>query len=160
MRMDGVVMTVVLTSAAFQNGGEIPAKYTCSGADISPALNWSGIPDKARSIAFIADDPDAPRGTWTHWVLWNMPPHASHLPEGVPGDPQLANGARQGRNDFGRNGYGGPCPPPGKPHRYFFRLYALDTLLELNAGSTRTDVESAMRGHVLAEATWMGTFHR
>jgi hypothetical protein len=106
------------------------------------------------------DDPDAPMGTWTHWVMWNIPAHADGLREGVPADGVLKSGARQGRNDFRRIGYGGPCPPPGKPHRYFFRLYALDALLDAAAGVTRSEVEKEMKGHVLAEAEWMGTYKR
>jgi Raf kinase inhibitor-like YbhB/YbcL family protein len=145
---------------AFRNGGEIPGKYTCSGANVSPALNWSAVPQGARSLALIVDDPDAPGGTWTHWVIWDIPAQAAGLPEGVPSQEALTDGTREGKNDFGRIGYGGPCPPPGKQHRYFFRLYALDKVLELKAGSERPDLEDAMKRHVLTQAEWMGTFRR
>ncbi len=153
-------MPVTLKAAAFDNGAEIPRRYTCAGADISPALNWNGVPPSARSLALITDDPDAPRGTWTHWLMWDIPAHLTTLAEGVCQDETLANGARQGKNDFGRIGYGGPCPPPGKPHRYFFKLYALDTTLDLKPGAARKELERAMKGHILTEAQWMGTFKR
>ena len=160
LRTGVLFMSFALTTTAFQDGGEIAKKFTCSGADLSPAFSWSSTPAQTRSLALTADDPDAPAGTWTHWALWNIPPHPGGLPEGIPADPELKNGARQGRNDFGRIGYGGPCPPPGKPHRYFFRIYALDTVLPLKAGSSKADLQSAMKGHVLAESAWMGTFRR
>jgi Raf kinase inhibitor-like YbhB/YbcL family protein len=153
-------MSLVLKSTVFQNGGEIPRRYTCSGADLSPALNWDGVPPAAHSLALIADDPDAPRGTWTHWVIWNIPAPAKALPEGLPAREVLDSGARQGTNDFNAIGYGGPCPPPGKPHRYFFRLYALDKLLDLKPGATRQELERTMKGRNLSQAEWMGTFRR
>ena len=153
-------MSFALKSTAFSNGGEIPRKYTCSGEDVSPALNWTDAPAHARSLALIADDPDAPAGTWTHWILWNIPAHSTSLPEGVPATEALDNGARQGRNDFGRIGYGGPCPPPGRPHRYFFRLYALDSVLDLKSGAGRSELESAMKPHIVAHTEWMGMFKR
>jgi Raf kinase inhibitor-like YbhB/YbcL family protein len=157
-----VIVALILTSGAFTAGGGIPSKYTCDGADVSPALAWSGTPSGAIAFALIADDPDAPAGTWVHWVLFNLPANLTALPEGVSKTDQLANlgGALQGRNDFHRVGYGGPCPPPGKPHRYFFKLYALDATLPLKAGATKQDVERAMRGHVLAETSLMGTYTR
>ena len=114
-------MSVALKSTAFSEGGEIPRKHTCDGADLSPELTWGGVSPAAHSLALIVDDPDAPQGTWTHWLIWNIPPHHTSLPEGVPTSEVLENGAAQGTNDFNRIGYGGPCPPPGKPHRYFFR---------------------------------------
>jgi Raf kinase inhibitor-like YbhB/YbcL family protein len=127
---------------------------------VSPALYWSGVTPAARSLALIADDPDAPGGTWTHWMIWNIPAHQTALPEGVPAKETLENGIFQGTNDFRRIGYGGPCPPPGKAHRYFFRLYALDTALDLKAGARRQELAHAMKKHILAQAEWMGTFRR
>lgn len=155
-------MAFILTSGAFTTGGVIPAKYSCDGADVSPPLAWSGMPPGTAAFALIADDPDAPAGTWVHWVLFNLPANVTALPEGVAKTDQLADfgGALQGKNDFRRVGYGGPCPPPGKTHRYFFRLYALDAALPLKAGATKQDVERAMRGHVLAETLLMGTYAR
>jgi Raf kinase inhibitor-like YbhB/YbcL family protein len=138
----------------------IPKKYTCDGADLSPALSWDEAPAGTQSLALIVDDPDAPMGTWTHWLIWNIPAKASLLPEDTPKVDLLDNGARQGGNDFKRIGYGGPCPPPGKPHRYFFKLYALDARLEVKAGAVRSGLESAMKLHVLSEAQWMGTYAR
>jgi len=153
-------MAFALKSTAFSNGGEIPRKYTCSGENVSPALNWIDPPGQARSLALIVDDPDAPAGTWTHWIIWNIPAQVTSFPEDVPIQESLPNGARQGKNDFGRIGYGGPCPPPGRPHRYFFRLYALDAILDLKPGAARGELESAMKPHVLAHAEWMGLFKR
>ena len=155
-------MALILSTTAFPAGGSIPSKYTCDGADVSPALAWAGTPAGTASYALIADDPDAPAGTWVHWVLFNLPGTSAALPEGVATTDQLAEfgGALQGKNDFKRIGYGGPCPPPGRPHRYFFKLYALDVVLPLKAGATKQDVERAMRGHVLAESSLMGTYAR
>ncbi|MBV9623542.1 MAG: YbhB/YbcL family Raf kinase inhibitor-like protein [Acidobacteria bacterium] len=149
----------VLTSPAFAAGDMIPKKFTCDGADISPGLTWAGAPDRTQSLAVIADDPDAPAGTWTHWIVWNIRPQTT-IPEAVAKVESLSNGIRQGRNDFKNIGYGGPCPPPGKPHRYFFRLYALDSELEIKAGGDRTELEHAMKGHVLAQAELMGRYGR
>ncbi|MGA3263326.1 MAG: YbhB/YbcL family Raf kinase inhibitor-like protein [Terracidiphilus sp.] len=153
-------MAFALQSTAFANGGEIPRKYTCDGADLSPALSWENVPAGTQSLALIADDPDAPVGTWTHWIIWNIPAQAAALVEGVPKVEVLDDGARQGTNDFRRIGYGGPCPPPGKPHRYFFKLYALDAKLDVKAGAGRKELELAMKGHMLAQAQWMGTYRR
>ena len=154
-------MAFTLASAAFREGAVIAAKYTCDGVDVSPALTWSGAPAGTRSFALIADDPDAPAGTWVHWVLYNLPADVSELPENIAKVESLdLGGARQGRNDFRRPGYGGPCPPPGPPHRYFFKLYALDAPLKLKAGAQKRDVEAAMEGHVLATAQLMGTYAR
>jgi Raf kinase inhibitor-like YbhB/YbcL family protein len=153
-------MSFVLDTKAFPKGGEIPVKYTCSGDDVSPALSWSGAPQGAKSFALIVDDPDAPSGTFTHWVVYDLPASAHQLRERVSKTDDLSGGGRQGRNDFRRVGYGGPCPPPGKAHRYFFRLYALNAALNLPAGASRQDVEAAMRGHVLAQAELMGKFSR
>jgi Raf kinase inhibitor-like YbhB/YbcL family protein len=152
-------MSFAVKTAAFPKDGNIPQKYTCEGENVSPALTWANPPAGAKSLALIADDPDAPVGTWTHWIIWNIPPDAS-LPEGVPKVDMLENGARQGKNDFKRIGYGGPCPPPGKAHRYFFKLYALDTKLETKPGASRNDLEGAMQGHVLAQAETMGKYGR
>ena len=154
-------MNIPITSDAFREGEAIPTKYTCDGDDLSPALRWSDIPPNTKSFLLICEDPDAPSGTFTHWVLYNLPPTAAELPEGVSAEARLANGAIQGRNDFKRIGYGGPCPPPkGSAHRYFFRLYALDTELRLQAGARREDIVLAMEGHVLATGHLMGTYRR
>jgi Raf kinase inhibitor-like YbhB/YbcL family protein len=153
-------MSFALKTTAFAQGAEIPRKYTCDGADLSPPLAWDGVPAGTHSLALIADDPDAPVGTWTHWVIWNIPTEVAALPEGVPTNESLDTGPRQGRNDFKRIGYGGPCPPPGKAHRYFFKLYALDAGLDLKAGSSRSELERAMKGHILSETQWMGTYAR
>jgi Raf kinase inhibitor-like YbhB/YbcL family protein len=147
-------------SSAFEAGAGIPKQFTCQGPDASPALEWSGAPPKTASFALIMDDPDAPAGTWVHWVLWNLPAGAHSLPEALAKGEQLDDGSRQGRNDFRKIGYNGPCPPPGKTHRYFFRLYALDVKLDLAPGATRQELDAAMKGHILGEAKYMGTFRR
>lgn len=153
-------MAFAISTKAFSEGGSIPGKYTCDGADLSPELSWQNAPAGTESFALIADDPDAPGGTWTHWVLWNVPASVAGLPEGVAKNESLDDGTRQGKNDFKRIGYGGPCPPPGKPHRYFFKLYALGTTLDLKAGAGRNELERAMQGHVLSEAQVVGTYER
>ena len=153
-------MSFNLSSSAFSNGNPIPARYTCDGADLSPALAWSAAPDTTQSLALIVDDPDAPMGTWTHWLLWNIPSRATLLAEDAPKIELLDNGARQGINDFQRIGYGGPCPPPGKPHRYFFKLYALDARLDLKPGAAKAALEIAIMPHILAQAQIMGTYGR
>lgn len=154
-------MALSLTSPGFQDGGAIPVKSTCDGADVSPPLEWSGAPAGTQTFALIADDPDAPAGTWVHWVLYNLPAATSQLPENVAKVESLdLGGARQGRNDFRHPGYGGPCPPPGSTHRYFFRLYALDASLQLKSGVQKKDVEAAMQGHILGSAQLMGTYSR
>jgi len=149
-----------LKSTAFQEGNRIPAKYTCQGQDISPELTWSGVPEETQSLALIVDDPDAPGGVFTHWVLFNIPPGSRELSEAVPSQAQLPNRALQGRNDFGTIGYGGPCPPPGRPHRYQFTLYALDQALDLKVGASKKQVLNAMQGHVLAQGQLTGTYQR
>jgi Raf kinase inhibitor-like YbhB/YbcL family protein len=149
-----------LTSAAFEEQSAIPAKHTCDGPDLSPPLAWGDPPVGTKSLALICDDPDAPRGTWVHWVLYDLPPDASSLAEGIPPDEQLAGGGKQGRNDFGKIGYGGPCPPKGPAHRYFFKLYALDVRLDLPAGATKKELLKVMEGHVLAEGQLMGQYER
>lgn len=148
-----------IESSAFMNGQPIPQKFTCQGDDTSPALSWSGAPSTTKSLALIADDPDAPVGIWVHWVLFDLAANTHSLPENVAKSEHAQSGI-QGTNDFKKIGYGGPCPPPGKPHRYFFKLYALDTTLSLKAGATKQDVEKAMQGHVLAHAELMGTYQR
>ena len=152
-------MAIKVTSTAFAEGGMIPKEYTCDGADISPPLSWSGVPGEAKSLALICDDPDAPGRIWVHWVLFNIPLDPSELPAHVPADETLADGARNGVSDFGRFGYGGPCPPGGT-HRYFFKLYALDTMLDLSGRVTKNDLLSAMEGHILAEGQLMGKYRR
>jgi Raf kinase inhibitor-like YbhB/YbcL family protein len=147
-----------LTSTSFQN--QIPAKFTCSGAGISPQLAWTAPPAATASLALIVTDPDAPRGTWVHWVLYNLSAGTRALTEGVPGVGQLPDGALQGRNDFGEIGYGGPCPPPGSPHHYVFTLYALDAKLNLPVGATRAQVEAAMQKHILASGRLVGIYQR
>jgi len=151
---------MTLTSSAFGAGATIPQQYTCKGADESPALEWSGSPAKAATFAMIMDDPDAPAGTWVHWVLWNVPAAAHSLAQGVPKREQLDDGSVQGQNSFKKVGYNGPCPPAGQTHRYFFRLYALDAKLSLAAGASRDQLDAAMKGHVLGQAEYMGTFHK
>ena len=152
-------MAFELTSAAFAAGESIPPKYTCDGQDISPSLEWSDPPAGTQSFALICDDPDAPVGTWIHWVLFNLPAGAHALPEAVPADADLADGGRHGKNSWRRLGYGGPCPPGGT-HRYFCKLYALDTTLDLSAGASKKQVLRAMEGHILAQAELMGTYSR
>ena len=150
---------IKLTSTAFEEGGMIPEKYTCDGPDISPAMKWSGVPETAQSVAIIMDDPDAPVGTWVHWVLYNLPPTIDNLPGNLPALERLANGERQGMSDFKRLGYGGPCPPGGT-HRYFFKIYALDTMLPLEGKVTKAQVEKAMEGHIVAQGQLMGRYKR
>lgn len=156
-------MTLTIRSAAFADGAEIPVRHTCEGADVSPALQWSGAPSTTKSFALVVDDPDAPdpaapKMTWVHWVLYDMPPSAAGLAEGVAASA-LPAGTRQGRNDWKRTSYGGPCPPIGR-HRYYFKLYALDALLGDLGTPAKARLEQAMKGHVLAEATLLGTYQK
>ena len=153
-------MKLEITSNSFSAQQNIPKQYTCDAEDRSPELHWSKPPAGTKSVALIADDPDAPASTWVHWVLFNLPADTQNLPEGVPKSESLESGALQGTNDFGKIGYGGPCPPPGKPHRYFFKLYALDGKLNLKAGAKKADVERAMKGHVLAQGETVGRYGR
>ena len=153
-------MALAVSSSAFQEGSKIPARYTCEGQDVSPVLTWDEPPAEAQSFALIMDDPDAPVGVFTHWVLFNLPLDSRGLPEAVPIQPQLPEGSLQGKNDFGRIGYGGPCPPPGRPHRYQFTLYALDQTLDLKAGASKKQVIDAMQGHILAQGRLTGTYQR
>jgi Raf kinase inhibitor-like YbhB/YbcL family protein len=148
-----------IESRAFSNGKPIPAPFTADGRDVSPPLSWSGVPADAKSLALVCEDPDAPRGNWVHWVLYDLPPTATGLPEGVPASDRLESGGVHGTNDFGKLGYGGPAPPSGT-HRYFFRLYALDSRLDLPPGTTRAKLSRAMEGRVRAEAEVMGTYSR
>jgi Raf kinase inhibitor-like YbhB/YbcL family protein len=153
-------MTLKLTTTAFASGGKIPTTFTCDGADVSPALGWSAPPPGTQSFALILDDPDAPGRVWVHWLLYDLPATERELPEGLPKEGNLPSGARQGRNDFGRIGYGGPCPPPGSAHRYFFRLFALDKKVTLPGGATRKQLERSMSGHILAQTELMGRYSR
>ncbi|MEW6440339.1 MAG: YbhB/YbcL family Raf kinase inhibitor-like protein [bacterium] len=148
-----------LTSTAFEQAEPMPSAYTCDGEDVSPPLAWGAVPAGAKSLALICDDPDAPAGTWVHWVIYGLPPDLKGLSERVPPVEELANGARQGRNDFGKIGYNGPCPPGGT-HRYFFKLYALDLSPDLQAGLTKSELLKAMEGHVLVQGSLMGTYER
>lgn len=156
-------MKLNILSKSFRNNEIIPARYTCDGQDISPPLDWSGIPAEAESLVLIVDDPDAPdpaapKMTWVHWVLFNIPPNTQGLEEGIPA-ASLPVGTEEGINDWGRRGYGGPCPPIGK-HRYFFKLYALDIVLPCFQDPTKTQVEKALQGHILAKAELVGTYTR
>ena len=154
-------MAFSLTSSAFAEGAAIPVRHTCDGPDVSPPLAWDGAPAGTKVFALIMDDPDAPAGTWVHWVLYNIPATTSQLPEKVAKVETLdLGGARQGRNDFHGPGYGGPCPPPGPAHRYVFKLYALDATLQLRSGAQKHDVEAAMQGHTLDVAQLVGTYAR
>src|SRR6185295_11127336 len=158
-----LIMAISLTSPVFTHKGAIPRNYTCQGKDISPALKWSGLPNGTKSIALIVDDPDAPdpaapKRTWVHWVLYNIPPDATSLPEGVTATT-LPAGAREGKNDWERTGYGGPCPPIGR-HRYFHKLYALDVLLPDLKQPVKAQLLKAMEGHILEEAELIGTYQK
>ncbi len=153
-------MAFELTSPAFKANETIPRKHSCDGGDVSPALAWTEAPAGTKSFALVCDDPDAPRGTWVHWVLWGVPGSARGLPEGVKPAATLEDGSRQGTNDFRKTGYGGPCPPPGRAHRYFFKLHALDTTLDLAPGATKDALENAMDGHTLGRAELVGRYGR
>jgi Raf kinase inhibitor-like YbhB/YbcL family protein len=155
-----VEMTLSLSSATFKEGDKIPVKYSCDGQDMSPPLEWSKPPQQTKAFALIMDDPDAPGGVFTHWVLFNLPANVRQLAEGIPTQERLENGALQGKNDFGRLGYGGPCPPHGPAHRYRFALYALDKLLDLRPGASKKQVLDAMKGRILAQGQLVGTYQR
>ena len=152
-------MEFSFTSTAFNNEERIPTKYCCDGQDVSPPLQWSDPPQDTKSFALICDDPDTPRGTWVHWILYNIPTSTRALPEAIPSDANLADGSWHGMNNWGRLGYDGPCPPSGT-HRYFFNLYALDKMLDLYAGASKDQVRQAMQGHILAQAQLMGKYSR
>jgi hypothetical protein len=147
-------MTLQITSPAFIEGETIPTKYTCDGSNISPQLDWTDVPQGTQSLVLIADDPDAPAGTWVHWVLYDLPANLTSLPEGTSGT------GTAGTNSFKKRTYGGPCPPKGSPHRYYFKLYALDTTLGLPEGASKAEVEKALRGHILAQGQLMGKYGR
>jgi len=149
-----------LNTTSFTPGGFIPKRFTCEGANVSPALAWTDPPVGTKSFAVIEDDPDAPSGTFVHWVVYDLPASYRKLPEALSGNDQMPGGGRQGTNDFSRTGYSGPCPPPGRPHRYFIRLYALDAILNLRPAATRKELDAAMQGHVLAQAELMGRYQR
>ncbi|HHO47273.1 MAG TPA: YbhB/YbcL family Raf kinase inhibitor-like protein [Desulfobacteraceae bacterium] len=156
-------MALILTSPEFSHKAEIPAQYTCDGLDESPPLNWSGVPREAKSLALIVDDPDAPdpaapKMTWVHWVLYNLPPAAAGLERGIAA-PDLPPGTMEGKNNWNMTGYGGPCPPIGR-HRYFFKLYALDRVLPDLHKPTKAELEKAMEGHILEKAELIGTYQR
>ena len=152
-------MSFTLASVAFQNGQPIPSKYTCDGDNISAPLQWADITANTKSFALIMDDPDAPSGTYVHWVIYNLPATARALAENTPPDATLKDGSLNGQNSSRRSGYTGPCPPNGK-HRYFFKLYALDTVLALKPGATKDQLLAAMKGHILGQAELMGTYQR
>ena len=152
-------MAIHVESSCFSEGGPIPRRHTCDGRNTSPPLSWSGAPEGTKSLALICDDPDAPGKTWVHWVVFNLPPGTQALPEGVPAHETISGGGTQGTNDFRKVGYGGPCPPSGI-HRYLFKLYALDAEVALAPGATKADLERAMKGHVLSEATLTGKYSR
>ena len=154
------IKQISISPDTFSNSSSIPVEYTCDGEDRSPALSWDTVPAGIQSIALIVDDPDAPGKTWVHWVIYNIPANSSELPFGVPKNKTLDDGSLQGKNDFGRIGYNGPCPPPGKPHRYFFKVYALDTTLSLKSGATKSQLEAAMSGHILAQGEMVGKYGR
>jgi len=152
-------MELDIKSNAFDEGEPIPQKYTCDGDDTSPPLHWSQPPIATKSMVLICDDPDAPMGTWVHWVLYGLSPDTRELPEKISNEKEILGGARHGMNDFSRYGYGGPCPPSGT-HRYFFKLYAIDTVVEMEAGATKDEILNAIKGHILAEGQLMGRYSR
>ena len=156
----GEAMAFRIESPAFQSQAKIPKKYTCDGENVSPPLVWADPPAGTKSFALISDDPDAPVGNWVHWVVYDLPSEKGELPEGVPTTEILADGAKQGMTDFRRVGYGGPCPPPGKAHRYFFKLYALDTLLTLRPKATKAELLITMNSHILAQADLVALYQR
>ena len=153
-------MPLALISRAFSSGGAIPRQYTCDGADRSPPLSWSNLPDGTKTVALIVEDPDASGRAFTHWVLFNIPPAPTELSAGVAKQAILPSGARHGRNDFRRGGYGGPCPPRGSDHRYVFHLLALDALLDVTPGGAQSEIRAAARDHLLGEAELIGTYGR
>ncbi|MCE5215084.1 MAG: YbhB/YbcL family Raf kinase inhibitor-like protein [Methanobacterium sp.] len=152
-------MVIKITSTVFDEGGVIPNIYSCNGINISPPLNWNDLPEDTESIALICEDPDAPGGIWTHWIIFNLPADTRNLPEHIMGREELDNGARHGLNDFGSVGYGGPCPPSGT-HRYYFKIYALDIKLDLTSLIGRSDFLKGIQGHILDEGQIMGVFTR
>ncbi len=155
----GQKMEIKITSSAFGNGESIPVKYTCDGENVSPPLKWSNVPQGTKSFAIINDDPDAPMGTWVHWVIYNIPANVMELAERIPPSQKLNNGALQGKNSWGKIGYGGPCPPSGT-HRYFFKIYALDKTLDIGPGASKEEILKAIKGHILAEGQLYGKYSR
>jgi Raf kinase inhibitor-like YbhB/YbcL family protein len=149
-----------ISTPSFADGGDIAKKFTCDGADVSPQLAWTDPPAGTLTFALLTDDPDAPVGNWNHWTMWNLPPNLRGLPEGVPRKRRLPDGSQQGENDFAKPGYNGPCPPPGDPHRYYFKLFALDVKLALKPRAGKKELEAAMKQHILAHAEWMGRYGR
>jgi len=152
-------MDISVKSPAFKDGEMIPSMYSCDGENISPPLMWYDPPENTETFVLISDDPDAPMGTWVHWVVYNIPPEIREFPKNIPSDPVMDGGSIQGITDFGTSGYGGPCPPSGT-HRYFFKIYALDTTLPLGEGASKKDVVNAMKGHILAKGQIMGRYRR
>jgi Raf kinase inhibitor-like YbhB/YbcL family protein len=157
LRKGGAIMK--LTSLAFNDGDTIPKKHTCDGEDISPQLEWELVPENAKSIVIISDDPDAPMGTWVHWVYYDIPANINGLPENIPPVESPEIGGKQGTNDFGKTGYGGPCPPGGT-HRYYFKVYALDAILNLSPGAEKAQLLEAMEGHIIDQVQLMGKYNR
>jgi Raf kinase inhibitor-like YbhB/YbcL family protein len=157
---NGGGVAMILMSNAFKDNENIPARYTCDGEDISPALEWRGAPEDTMSYAIIVDDPDAYPGAFTHWIIFDIPDHITKLREAIPTKPQLPDGSLQGKNDFGRIGYGGPCPPHGDPHHYQFTLYALDRILDLREGASKRQMVDSMKGHILAQVRITGLYGR
>lgn len=153
-------MNIEVTTPRFENGEMIPQKFTCDGDNISPLIRWDNIPEGTVSIALLMDDPDAPAGVFTHWIVYNLPPDSRELEEIIPKEKNLKNGAIQGQNDFGKIGYGGPCPPEGETHRYYFRVYALKRKLKQEEGASRDDLLNAMEGSILDEGEYMGRYKR
>jgi len=152
-------MDIEIESSAFDNQGMIPERFTCDGEDISPPLSWKNVPEQTKSLAVLCDDPDAPMGTWVHWVIYNLPPETRELKENITPERKMENGGIQGMNDFKKIGYGGPCPPGGT-HRYFFKVYALDTEINLDPGATKQQLLTTMEGHILAKGDMMGKYSR
>jgi len=155
----GGTMSMTVSSTAFGSHESVPSQYTCDGPDISPPIAWDSVPLHAKSIALVCDDPDAPGGTWVHWVCYDIPPGTDSLAESQPKTGALACGGKQGKNDFGHTGWGGPCPPSGT-HRYFFKVYCLDIMLNLPAGKTKKEVENAMKGHIIDKGELVGVYSR
>lgn len=151
---------MITLSSVFEQGNTIPTEYTCDGSNISPPFTWFGIPENTYTIALIMEDPDVPEGTFVHWIIFNIPSYLQGLPKGIPKVPIFGDSSRQGLADFGTVGYGGPCPPPGPPHRYFFRIYALDSRLNIPPGMSKHIIERAMTYHILATGELMGLYCR
>lgn len=156
----GEIMALELKSPAFENNDFIPDKYTCRGENISPPLNWSGVPEGTKSFALICDDPDAPRGDWVHWIIYDIPAETSNLSEGIKSQKILPDGSKQGMTDFRETGYGGPCAPPGPPHRYLFKLYALDAVLNFKTALTKSELLKAIEKHIIEQTKLIGKFQR